>query len=210
MLKTNMHGSNSYKLFKKFSDYILALSILIISAPLNIIIILFIYFIDGKPIFFRQKRSGIDCQPFFIIKYRTMLCKKNSNNSSSNDEKRITKLGNLLRATSIDELPNLINVLQGNMSIIGPRPLPIEYNNLYNSFQIKRYEVKPGITGLAQVKGRNLLSWDEKFKLDVKYVESISFLLDLYIILKSISIILSRKGISSDKCATMEPFKGNN
>ena len=210
MLRINMHQSNLYKSFKNFLDYIIALAILIISSPLNMIIIICIYILDGKPIFFRQKRSGIDCRPFSIIKYRTMLCNNYSDNSSFTDEKRITRFGNFLRSTSLDELPNLINVLQGNMSIIGPRPLPIEYNNLYNNFQIKRHKVKPGITGLAQVKGRNLLSWDEKFKLDVKYVESISFLLDISIILQSISIILSRKGVSSKKSATMEPFTGNN
>tara|TARA_B100000579_G_scaffold352723_1_gene307209 strand:+ start:30270 stop:30887 length:618 start_codon:yes stop_codon:yes gene_type:complete len=204
-----MHTSNTYKFFKNIFDYILALVILIISSPLNIIIILCIYFIDGKPIFFRQKRSGINCRPFSIIKYRTMLSNRNSNNYSLTEEQRITKFGNFLRTTSLDELPNLINVLQGNMSIIGPRPLPIEYNNLYNNIQIRRHSVKPGITGLAQVKGRNLLSWDKKFKLDVKYVDSICFLLDISIILQSISIVLLRKGISSDKSATMEPFRGN-
>ena len=147
--------------------------------------------------------------PFLIYKYRSMNYKSGADGKLLPDKMRLTPIGKFLRSTSLDELPNLINVIQGNMSIVGPRPLPMKYNNLFSKRQITRQLLKPGITGLAQVKGRNLLGWEERLELDAIYIEKISFFLDLNILFETIFITIRKKGISSKTSATMEEFKGN-
>ena len=170
---------------------------------------LFILIFEGRPIFFIQKRAGFKGKPFFMYKYRSMNNKLGLDGELLSDKKRITPLGNFLRKSSLDELPNLVNVIKGEMSIIGPRPLPLKYIPLYSKQQIKRQLLKPGITGLAQVKGRNLLSWEERLKLDVVYIEKISFFLDLNVLFQTFLITIRKKGVSSTTSATMEEFKGN-
>jgi len=198
-----------YFFIKSFLDFFLAILILLLTIPLNILIIIIIYISEGKPIFFKQKRAGLYGAPFFIYKYRSMNNKLGIDGKLLPDEKRLTPLGNFLRKSSLDELPNLINVIQGKMSIVGPRPLPLKYVPLYSDRQKMRHLLKPGITGLAQVNGRNLLLWEEKLELDVCYVEKISFFLDLNILFRTLSITINKKGISSATSATMEEFKGN-
>ena len=198
-----------YLLFKSYVDFFFAILVLLLTIPLNLIIILFILIFEGKPIFFAQQRAGYKGIPFFVYKYRTMNNKLGVNGELLSDKKRLTPLGHFLRKTSLDELPNLINVIKGEMSIIGPRPLPLKYVPLFSKHQLKRQLLKPGITGLAQVKGRNLLGWEERLKLDVVYIEKISFLLDIYILFQTFLIIIRKKGISSATSVTMEEFKGN-
>ena len=165
--------------------------------------------LEGKPIFFTQKRAGHKGIPFIMYKYRSMNNKLGIDGELLSDKKRLTPLGYFLRKTSLDELPNLINVIRGEMSIIGPRPLPLKYIPLYSKQQLKRQLVKPGITGLAQVKGRNLLSWEERLKLDVVYTEKLSFFLDISILFQTFFITIRKKGISSTTSVTMDEFKGN-
>jgi len=198
-----------YLFIKSFFDFFLAILILILTIPLNIFIVISIYIFQGRPIFFKQKRAGHYGAPFFIYKYRSMNSKSAKNGRLLSDEKRLTPFGNFLRKTSIDELPNLINVIQGKMSIVGPRPLYLKYIPLYSERQKLRHLVKPGITGLAQVNGRNSLLWQERLELDVCYVEKISFFLDLKILFRTLWITINRKGISSATSVTMEEFKGN-
>ncbi len=198
-----------YLLLKSYFDCFFAIFVLLLTLPINIIIILFILIFEGKPIFFKQKRAGFKGRSFFMYKYRSMNNKLGVDGELLSDKKRITPLGNFLRKTSLDELPNLINVIKGEMSIIGPRPLPMKYIPLYSKQQMRRQLLKPGITGLAQVKGRNLLSWEERFKLDVVYIEKISFFLDLIILFQTFFITIRKKGISSETSVTMEEFKGN-
>jgi len=164
----------------------------------------------GSPVFFKQKRPGLNGDIFTFYKFRTMTDKRNSNGELLSDIDRITPLGNFLRKTSLDELPSIFNVLKGDMSLVGPRPLLVEYLDLYSPEQARRHEVKPGITGWAQVNGRNAISWEEKFELDVWYVDNHSLLLDIKIIVKTIFKVLQREGISSDTHATMEVFNGSN
>ncbi len=198
-----------YLFLKSYFDFFFAILVLLLTLPLNIIIILFILIFEGRPIFFTQKRAGLKGKPFFMYKYRSMNNKLGLDGELLSDKKRITPLGNFLRKSSLDELPNLVNVIKGEMSIIGPRPLPLKYIPLYSKQQIKRQLLKPGITGLAQVKGRNLLSWEERLKLDVVYIEKISFFLDLNVLFQTFLITIRKKGISSTTSATMEEFKGN-
>ncbi len=164
---------------------------------------------QGKPFFF-QVRPGKNGKLFKIIKFKTMNDKKDKNGNLLPDEIRLTKIGKFIRSTSLDEIPQLINVMKGDMSLIGPRPLLPEYLPLYNNEQKRRHKVKPGITGYAQVNGRNAISWEEKFKLDVWYVDNINFLIDFNIIFNTIKKVLIREGISSDSSATIEKFKGTN
>jgi lipopolysaccharide/colanic/teichoic acid biosynthesis glycosyltransferase len=164
---------------------------------------------NGSPFFF-QNRPGKDGVVFKIVKFKTMNDKKDKNGNLCSDEIRLTKIGSFIRKTSLDELPQLINVLKGDMSLIGPRPLLTQYLHLYTDYQNRRHEVKPGITGLAQVNGRNAISWGEKFDYDVLYVDTISFILDLKIIFLTIKKVILKEGINSDNAATIEPFNGNN
>lgn len=193
---------------KRAFDILASLILLIVLAPILLIICLCVYFKLGSPIFFTQDRPGKDNKIFKIIKFRTMLDLKNKNGELLSDEDRLTKFGKVLRSTSLDELPQLINVLMGDMSLVGPRPLLVEYLPLYNEEQMKRHNVRPGITGYAQVKGRNSLTWSEKFKLDVWYVENISFWLDIKILCLTAYKVIKREGISQNENVTMENFTG--
>ncbi len=198
------------KFFKPLLDKVLALTGLIILSPVMIGVGILIYLWDGKPILFVQERPGYKEKIFKIYKFRTMTNEKDENGNLLPDEKRLKGIGKVIRSLSLDELPQLLNVLKGDMSFVGPRPLLVEYLPLYNERQKKRHDVKPGITGLAQVMGRNALSWREKFEYDVYYVENLSFWLDLKIILLTIWKVLKREGISQRGRATMEKFNGRN
>lgn len=196
--------------FKRFFDFLIAFVGLICLAPIFIIITIGLYFANqGKPFFF-QARPGLNEQIFRIIKFKTMNDKKDSSGNLLPDVDRLTSIGSFVRKTSLDEIPQLINVLKGDMALIGPRPLLPQYLPLYNTMQKRRHEVRPGITGWAQVNGRNAISWQRKFELDVWYVDHISFALDLKIFLLTIKKVFVREGISQEGEATMEIFKGNN
>ncbi|MDG1697385.1 MAG: sugar transferase [Polaribacter sp.] len=195
---------------KVLIDFIIAIFLLLILSPLLVIVTVLLAIANkGKP-FFIQSRPGKNEKIFKIIKFKTMNDNKDSKGNLLSDEKRLTNLGKFMRKTSIDELLQIFNVLKGDMSFIGPRPLLIEYLDLYSFEQKKRHLIKPGITGWAQVNGRNAISWNEKFKLDVFYVQHISFLLDLKILFQTIKKVIMREGISSATSATKEYFKGNN
>ncbi|SFD73144.1 sugar transferase [Flavobacterium phragmitis] len=195
--------------FKRFIDIILSFLVLLIFLPILIILVVFLAFANkGKP-FFVQKRPGKNEKIFKIIKFKTMNDKKDIQGNLLSDAERLTKVGIFVRKTSLDELPQLINVLKGDMSLIGPRPLLPEYLPLYNDFQKKRHNVRPGITGWAQINGRNAILWQEKFKFDVYYVDNLSFGLDIRIIFLTIKKIFKPVGISQEGQATMEYFKGN-
>ena len=200
-----------YKSFiKPFFDIMSSFMGLIFLFPLFLIITIFLYFAnDGKPFFF-QSRPGKNGKVFKIIKFKTMNDKKDKDGNLLSDEIRLTKTGNFVRKTSLDEIPQLFNVLRGEMSIIGPRPLLTSYLHLYDDFQNRRHEVKPGITGWAQVNGRNAISWDKKFEYDVWYVDNVNFFLDCKIIFKTIQKVIKREGINTGDGSTKEPFNGDN
>lgn len=190
-------------------DFTLALIALIFISPLILLLILFLAIAnDGKP-FFVQKRPGKRGKIFSIVKFKTMNDKKDKNGNLLSDADRLTKVGQFVRKTSLDEIPQLINVLKGDMSLIGPRPLLPQYLELYSDFQNRRHEVRPGITGWAQVNGRNAISWEKKFEYDVWYVDQLSFKQDCIIILKTVEKVFKREGISGAESVTVEPFKGN-
>lgn len=197
------------KFIKGLFDLLLGLIGLVLISPVFVFIAVALYFLNnGKP-FFIQRRPGKGGEIFEIIKFKTMNDKKDSFGNLLPDNLRLTRIGSIVRKTSLDELPQLLNVLKGDMSIVGPRPLLPEYLPLYNTVQMKRHNVKPGITGWAQVNGRNAIGWERKFELDVWYSENISFMLDLRIVFKTVLKVLQRKGISASVMVTMEPFKGN-
>lgn len=194
--------------FKRVLDFVAALIGLIILSPIFIAVTVFLYFAnEGKPFFF-QLRPGKNGKIFKIVKFKTMNDKKDANGNLLADAERLTKMGSFVRKTSLDEIPQLLNVLKGDMSLIGPRPLLVHYLELYSDFQNRRHEVKPGITGWAQVNGRNAISWDTKFELDVWYVENISFVLDLKILFKTVLKVIKSEGINAADAATIEPFNG--
>jgi len=198
-----------YKIFKPFIDFIGALSLLIFTLPIILILIFCLAIANnGKP-FFRQRRPGKNGKIFKITKFKTMNDKVDSEGVLLSDGERLTKVGSFIRKTSLDELPQLLNVLKGEMSLIGPRPLLPEYLPLYNDFQKQRHNVRPGITGWAQVNGRNAISWEEKFKFDVYYAKNVSFLLDLKIVFLTIEKVFKSEGINASNVATTESFKGN-
>lgn len=197
------------KIIKPFFDITSALIGLVLLLPIFIIVTVFLFFAnDGKPFFF-QLRPGKDGKIFKIIKFKTMNDRKDKEGNLLPDAQRLTKVGKFVRKTSLDEIPQLLNVVIGDMSIIGPRPLLTTYMHLYNDFQNRRHEVKPGITGWAQVNGRNAISWDKKFELDVWYVDNISFLLDVKILFKTIQKVIKSDGINAVDSATIEPFQGS-
>lgn len=200
-----------YKHFlKKLLDFFIAFTALLVLSPLLIpITVLLALANNGKPFFF-QKRPGKNGRIFKIIKFKTMTDEKDENGDLLQDEKRLTAVGKFVRKTSIDEIPQLINVLKGNMSLIGPRPLLPQYLPLYSDRQRKRHNVKPGITGWAQVNGRNAISWTKKFEYDVWYVENLSFGLDVKIIIKTIKKVVISEGINTANMATTEAFNGKN
>ncbi len=195
------------KYIKRLLDIILSLLGLIIASPVFVIISILVFIFLGKPVIFKQKRPGKDEKIFNLYKFRTMTDKKDKKGNLLPDEKRLTKFGKLLRKTSLDELPELFNILKGDMSFIGPRPLLVEYLQYYTKEEHHRHDVRSGLTGWAQVNGRNLLSWEEKFKKDLEYVNNISFMLDLKIIFLTIKTVLKREGINQNGSATMEPFR---
>ena len=195
--------------FKGFLDFVVASVGLILLSPIVLLIIIFLYFANqGKP-FFIQPRPGKNGKIFHIIKFKTMNDKRDAKGNLLPDVDRLTTVGSLVRKTSLDEIPQLINVLKGDMSLIGPRPLLTHYLHLYDDFQNRRHEVKPGITGWAQVNGRNAISWDKKFEYDVWYVDNISFWLDIKILIKTVLKVIKKEGINAADAATIEPFHGN-
>jgi len=198
------------KFFKRFLDFALSLCALIVLSPVLLVLtVLGAIKMKGNP-FFTQLRPGKDEKIFKLIKFRSMTCETDANGEPLPDEVRLTGYGKALRATSLDELPELINILIGDMSIVGPRPLLVQYLPLYSEEQRKRHSVRPGLTGLAQVSGRNSISWTERFRYDIAYVENISFFGDVKIIWDTAMKVLKRDGISSETSATMEDFNGVN
>ena len=195
--------------FKRLIDVTAAVLVLIFFSPLFIGVYLLLI-LSQNSAFFTQDRPGKNGKVFKLIKFKTMSDKRDAQGNLLPDAERLTKVGKWVRSTSLDELPQLINVLKGDMSLIGPRPLLINYLPLYSETQKRRHEVKPGITGWAQVNGRNAISWNKKFEYDVWYVDHLSFLLDCKIVWRTIKKVIIREGISSDTSVTMEPFKGNN
>ena len=194
---------------KRLFDILVSLVALLALSPVLFLIMLLVRVNFGTPIFFTQTRPGLHGDVFTMIKFRTMINARSADGSLLPDTERLTRFGRVLRATSLDELPELWNVLSGDMSLVGPRPLLTEYLPLYSSEQARRHEVRPGITGWAQVNGRNAISWDEKFKLDVWYVDHQSFWLDLKILLLSVKCVFQGRGITADGEVTMPRFTGN-
>ena len=197
------------KFIKRPMDCFLATLCLLIFSPLMLILAIFVRIFLGSPVLFEQDRPGKNGKVFKLYKFRTMTDKRDENGQLLADELRLTAFGKMLRSSSLDELPELFNIIKGEMSLIGPRPLLVQYLPLYNQEQARRHEVRPGLTGLAQSRGRNSLSWEEKFKLDVEYVDHITFLGDLKIIVDTVVQVLNREGISDNTGVTMEAFRGS-
>lgn len=197
-----------YIFFKSLCDFVFASLLFLIALPVFIPITILLFFANQGEPFFYQMRPGKGERVFKIIKFRSMNNKRDAQGQLLADEERITTIGQFVRKTSLDEIPQLLNVIKGDMSFIGPRPLLVSYLPLYNETQKKRHLVKPGITGWAQVNGRNAISWEEKFEHDVWYIKNISFLVDMKILFKTVGKVIKRDGISSDSSATMEVFKG--
>ncbi|WP_026679379.1 sugar transferase [Fictibacillus gelatini] len=198
------------RLIKRPMDFILSLVAIIVLSPVFLVVAILVRVKLGSPVLFKQKRPGMNERIFTMYKFRTMTDERDKNGELLPDNVRLTKFGKFLRSTSLDELPELINILKGDMSIIGPRPLLVQYLPLYNDYQKRRHEVRPGLSGLAQVNGRNAISWEDKFNLDVEYVDNISFIGDWKIIFQTIKKVFVREGINSETSATMEFFEGNN
>lgn len=197
------------KYFKRPLDIILSLLGLIVLSPIMLLVAILVRVKLGSPVLFKQKRPGLNEKSFTMYKFRTMTDEKDENGELLPDNVRLTKFGRMLRSTSLDELPELFNILKGDMSIVGPRPLLVQYLPLYNEQQKRRHEVRPGLTGYAQVNGRNAITWEEKFDLDIEYVDNISFVGDLMIIFLTLKKVFIREGISSSTAVTMEPFRGS-
>ncbi len=196
------------KYIKRFLDFILSLISFIILSPIMLILYIIVRTKLGKPVIFKQQRPGKNEKIFTLYKFRTMTDEKDKNGKLLPDEIRLTKFGKFLRSTSLDELPELINIIKGDMAIVGPRPLLVEYLKLYSTEQKHRHDVRPGLTGLAQISGRNSITWEEKFKQDIEYINNLTFINDVKIILKTIDKVLRKEGISQNGEATMEMFKG--
>lgn len=194
--------------FKRMLDFILSLMAIILLFPILVFLTIIGAFLMGGNPFFTQERPGKDGKIFKLVKFRSMNNKRDDRGELLPDEKRLTYYGKFLRNTSLDELPELINILKGDMAIVGPRPLLVRYLTRYNKTQARRHEVRPGLTGLAQVNGRNAISWEEKFRYDVEYVDNLSLMLDIKIILMTVLKVVKRDGISSENSATMEEFMG--
>ena len=196
------------KYIKRPMDFMLALLAAIVLSPILVLIALLIRIKLGKPVILKQQRPGLNEKIFTLYKFRTMTEEKDTGGKLLPDEKRLMHFGSLLRSSSLDELPELFNIIRGDMSVVGPRPLLIQYLPLYNNHQKRRHEVRPGLSGLAQVNGRNAISWEQKFDLDVKYADEISFWGDFIIICQTLKKVFMREGISSENAATMETFTG--
>lgn len=197
-------------MIKRLFDIAISVILLFLFAPIMVFIAFLVYFNIGKPILFQQARPGLNSSPFNLIKFTTMKNIFDEKGNLLDDEERLTNFGKFLRSTSLDELPELWNILKGEMSFIGPRPLLMDYLPLYSSEQLRRHEVKPGVTGWAQINGRNSISWEEKFNLDIWYVDNVSFWLDIKILLITIKKVIMRKDISKEGMATMSKFQGSN
>lgn len=196
------------KFWKRIIDFVLSLGAFVVLLPVIVVLaIVGAIKMKGNP-FFTQIRPGKDEKLFKLIKFRSMTCEKDKNGNLLPDEKRLTKYGKFIRSTSLDELPELINIIKGDMAIVGPRPLLVKYLPLYNEEQKHRHDVRPGLTGLAQVNGRNAVSWEEKFRFDVEYVKNVTLLGDIKIIVDTVKVVLNRSGINSETSATMEEFRG--
>lgn len=196
------------KYFKRPMDFILSLLAIIVLSPVLLITALLVRIKLGSPVIFKQERPGLNEEIFTMYKFRTMTDEKDQNGELLPDSTRLTNFGKKLRSTSLDELLGLFNILKGDMSVIGPRPLLVKYLPLYNVHQKRRHEVRPGLSGLAQISGRNAIEWEDKFHLDVEYVDNISFIGDWKIIFQTIKKVFIREGISSETSATVEPFTG--
>ncbi len=196
------------RFFKRPMDFFLSLIAIIILIPVLLIVSILVRVKFGSPILFKQERPGLNEKIFTMYKFRTMTDGKDAEGKLLPDSVRLTKFGRIFRATSLDELPELFNILKGDMSIVGPRPLLVQYLPLYNQQQKRRHEVRPGLSGYAQVNGRNAISWEDKFKLDVEYVDSITFIGDWKIIFLTLKKVFVKEGISSETSMTMEPFRG--
>lgn len=198
-----------YKRFiKRPMDFCLSLTAIIVLSPVFLVLVLMIRKKLGSPVLFKQKRPGLNEKIFTLYKFRTMTGQRDEKGGLLPDDQRLTRFGNFLRSTSLDELPELVNVVKGDMAVIGPRPLLVQYLPLYNQKQKRRHEVRPGLSGLAQVNGRNAISWEAKFDLDVQYVDSISFVGDWKIILLTLKKVFKREGINANASTTMELFQG--
>lgn len=197
-----------YKYIKRILDIISSLLAIIILSPLLAVTAVLVKTKLGSPVLFKQERPGKDEKIFTLIKFRTMTDERDENGELLPDEVRLTKFGKFLRSTSIDELPELFNILKGDMSVIGPRPLLVEYIPRYNEHQHRRHEVRPGLSGWAQVNGRNTVSWEDKFDMDVHYVDNYSFAMDVKILFMTVLNVIKKEGISSETSATMEVFMG--
>lgn len=204
-----MHKLGFYeKHIKRPQDFLCALLAIVVLSPVMLITASLVRVKLGSPVVFKQPRPGKNGKIFQLYKFRTMTNARNEKGELLPDEVRLTKFGRLLRSTSLDELPELVNILKGEMSVVGPRPLLVRYLDRYNPHQARRHEVRPGFTGYAQVHGRNAISWEEKFDLDVEYVDHITFLGDWKIIFQTVKIVIRKEGISSDTSVTMEEFMG--
>lgn len=195
-------------LIKRPFDFLMALFALVILFPVLVMTAIIVRFRLGSPVLFKQKRPGIYGQPFMIMKFRTMTDERDKDGNLLPDEKRLTSFGKFLRSTSLDELPELFNVLRGDMSLVGPRPLLMQYLDRYSYEQARRHEVKPGITGWAQINGRNAISWEDRFKLDLYYVDNLSPWLDFKILFLTVFKVVKREGITEEGHATMTEFMG--
>lgn len=209
-MKATKRRRGIYERFiKRALDMILSGIAIIILSPILLIVAILVKTKLGSPVIFKQERPGLNEKIFKMYKFRSMTDAKDENGELLPDEERLTSFGKKLRSTSLDELPELFNIFKGDMSIVGPRPLMVSYLPLYNEFQKHRHDVRPGLTGLAQISGRNLLSWKERFEKDISYVENISFTLDMKIIFNTVKSVIKRDGISSNTSETMEDFMGN-
>lgn len=197
------------KWIKRCLDIVLSLCGIIVLSPVLLVLFILVRMKLGSPVLFKQERPGKGEKIFTLCKFRTMTDARDEKGELLPDEVRLTKFGRLLRATSLDELPELFNILKGDMSVIGPRPLLVRYLPRYNSFQRRRHEVRPGLTGLAQVNGRNALTWEEKFVYDVRYVDNLTFAMDVRIFFATVRAVLKHEGINSETSATMEEFMGS-
>ena len=208
-VKNQSHKPGFYERYiKRPQDFLCALAAVVVLLPVMAVTAFLVRLKLGSPVIFKQERPGLNGKVFILYKFRTMTDEKDTAGNLLPDEVRLTKFGKMLRSTSLDELPELINMLKGDMAVVGPRPLLVSYLPLYNRHQARRHEVRPGFTGYAQVHGRNSISWEEKFDKDVYYVDHISFRGDWKIIFQTVKTVLRREGISSDTAATMEPFRG--